>query len=413
MKRLAVIGCGLRAAVYMGQLSPESGKLFQLSALADPDPSKTEIYLKHYGNPGTKTFSSGPALLEAMKGKLDAVIIATPNVLHIESAIPAIEQGLAILLEKPVAISVEDCASLWKAYTSRKKPPLAVGFVLRYTAFYKKVKEIIESGEIGQVLAIKASEELGTMLIQSFARGWRRHNSIAGPLILEKCCHDFDIMNWLAASSAMKVSSFAHCTKLIPNPLAAMHCKECKLKDTCRYDVDKITEHVLDGMPADRHEMITALFASHNDICVFNSEKNMPDHQVVNIEYENGILVTLTVAMFQPLETRTIKVYGTAGQIIGSIGEDDLRIRHPAKNSYVGFDEEQVALRRDDSGHHGGDTVINKQLKAMLRDQPVPPLAGLQEGIEGCLVAFAAERSRHEGQVVTMSELRDKALIDR
>ena len=90
---------------------------------------------------------------------LDAVIIGSPNAFHVDSAIPALDKGLTILLEKPVATSLEDCAKLWQAYIKADCPPLAVGFVLRYTPFYSKVKELIAQGAVGQVLSIEAAED--------------------------------------------------------------------------------------------------------------------------------------------------------------------------------------------------------------------------------------------------------------
>ena len=413
MKKLAVIGCGLRADCYMHQLAPELGKEWEISALADANPSAIDVYIKHYGNSEVRRFASGPELLEAMEGKLDAVIIASPNTAHVESLIPAIRQKLTILMEKPVATCAEDCAAIWKAYTEEESPPLAVGFVLRYTAFYGKVKEIINSGRIGQVLVIQAAEQLGPMLTQCYGRGWRRHDSVAGSFILEKCCHDMDTLAWLAASRAGKVSSFAKQTVFAPKPEAAVHCKDCKCSDACRYDADKLRDYVLKPVPAGRHGSLSDIFAldmGRNDLCVFNSEKDVPDRQVMNIEYENGVLATFTAVMEQPVTTRTITVYGTAGQIIGNIGEDELHVHSLCTDRHVGYTAERVPLGHDDSGHHGADSVIGEQFKAMLRGEDRRPQAGLKEGIEGCLVAFAAEQSRHEGKVVVMDHMRSEVL---
>ncbi len=413
MKNLAVIGCGLRADCYMHQLASGLGKEWQISALADTDPAAIEVYIKHYGSPEVRTFSSGPELLKEMKGKLDAVIIASPNRAHVESLVPAIEQRLTILAEKPVATSAADCSLIWKAYVRENHPPLAVGFVLRYTSFYGKIKEIIDSGAIGEVMVIQATENLGPMLTQCYGRGWRRHDSIAGSFILEKCCHDMDILAWLTASRARKVSSFAQQSRFAPDPDAAMHCEECKLKSSCRYDVDKLRKHVMDAVTPGRHETLSDIFAlnmGRNDLCVFNSEKDVPDRQVMNIEYENGILATFTAVMEQPETTRTISVHGSAGQIVGNIGRDELHVHRLSEDDYVGYTPEQVPLGHDDSGHHGADSIIGEQFKAMLRGSDQRPQAGLREGIEGCLVAFAAEQSRHEGKVVVMSEMRDKVM---
>ena len=141
MKKLAIIGCGLRSDCYLSEMHAFLGKEWVLAALADPNPVAIEVYQKNFGSPSVEVFPDGPSLLEAMKGKLDGVIIGSPNVEHLASLLPALEQGLTILLEKPVATSMEDCVEMWRSYRAAGEPPLAVGFVLRYTPFYKKIKE--------------------------------------------------------------------------------------------------------------------------------------------------------------------------------------------------------------------------------------------------------------------------------
>ena len=408
MKQLGIIGCGLRADRYMTQLRSGLGKEWRVVALADPNPTAIGIYLKHYCNGEATTFASGPELLDAMGGELDAVIITPPNALHVESVVPAIERGLTILLEKPVATNVEDCTAVWKAYTDRGMPPLAVGFVLRYTTFYRKVKQIVESGGIGRLLIIQASELLGPMISQCYSRGWRRHNALAGSFILEKCCHDMDIMGWLADSQAARVSSFATHTRFVKDPTLPETCAECKVKDTCRYDADRMKAAVHASGDREWVERVGPLLPPDNDLCVFNSDKDTPDHQVVNIEYDNGVLATFAAVMDQGQTNRNLRVYGTAGEIVGDIGKDDLHVHRWADDESVGHVDERIAIDHDASGHHGGDSVIGDQFKAMLRGQSVPPAAGLKEGIEGCLVAFAAEESRRQGRAVEVGETRDR-----
>ena len=411
MIRLGIIGCGLRADRYMGQLASGLGKEWQVDALADPNQTALDIYLKHYCNGDARIFASGPELLEAAGSELDAVIITPPNALHAESVIPAIEKNLTILLEKPVATNVEDCAAIWKAYVEKGRPALAVGFVLRYTAFYRKAREIIDSGAIGRVLTIQAAELLGPMISQCYSRGWRRSDRLAGSFILEKCCHDMDLLGWLAGSTASRVSSFAARTRFVKNPELPVSCTDCKVKDTCRYDADRMRESIrTSGGTPEWYNRVRALLPPDNDLCVFNSDKDVPDHQVLNIEYDNGILATFAAVMDQGKTNRTLRVYGTAGELVGDIGKDELHLHRWADEEWGEHVSEQIELKHDGSGHHGGDSVIGDQFKAMLRGQSVPPDAGLQEGIEGCLVAFAAETSRHEERAVSVSEMRDRVM---
>ena len=219
-----------------------------------------------------------------------------------------------------------------------------------------------------------------------------------------------NILGWLADSSAAKVSSFATRTRFVQNPEAPTHCRDCKLRDTCRYDAERIKARIIEGADEEWCNRVGPLIPPDNDLCVFNSDKDVPDHQVVNIEYENGVLAAFSAVMDQGRTNRTLHVQGTAGELIGDIGEDELELRCWDAGEAVGHIVERLTLTHDSSGHHGADSVIGEQFKSMLRGERVPPAAGLREGIEGCLVAFAAEASRHEERVVAMSELRKRVL---
>ena len=402
VKNLGVIGCGLRSDCYLAQLESGLDTEWKLVALADPRQLSLDVYMRNYGNADVRTFSSGPEMLDAMGGQLDAVIIASPNATHLDSLRPALTEDLTILLEKPVATTVHDCAQMWQAYTGAGKPPLAVGFVLRYTTFYGKVKQIIDSGAIGDILSIEAAEMMAPPLTANYMRGWRRKLGMSGPLLLEKCSHDMDLLNWFAGARAMHVTSFGERTKFLPRAEAAMHCNDCRFKDTCRYSICRIAPYLMD---TSRRDAVGELIPRHNDLCVYNSDKDVWDHQVVNLRYENGVLVTFTVCTDQPRTTRTIKVNGTDGEIIGDIGLDQLRVEYHSETKNVSRVEE-VSVDHDTSGHHGGDSVISNQFKAMLRDEPVPPLAGLAEGIDACLVALGAEEAAVSHAVIDLDTLR-------
>ncbi len=402
--RLAVIGCGLRSESYLYELRQVLGSEWKLVALADPNPTAIEVFLRNYGRgERVRLCSSGPQLLSEAASDIDAVIIGSPNALHRESIMPALRQRMTILLEKPVATTIEDCRDIWSAYQQAECPPVAIGFVLRYTPFYQKVKHLIDEEAVGQVLSIDVTESLGAPLTSLMIRGWRRFKNMAGPFLLEKCAHDIDVFNWLIGSRARSVSSFASRTRFNPVPGAADHCRVCALAPQCRYEAKKIGPHL---QRHERRSQILELIPEGNDLCVFNCGNDMPDHQVLNIEYDNGVLASFCVNMDQPRTTRTIHVSGTNGQLYGDIGLDQIRIeRHLSESSETKTRSEQLDVAHDGSGHHGGDSVISRQFRAMMRGDVGPPLAGLREGTEACIIALAAEQSVMERRVIDMAPL--------
>jgi len=405
-KSLAVIGCGLRADTYLSQLRSELDNGWRVAGLADPNPLALEIYRKQYGNSETLTFKNGPELMARLGGTLNAVIIASPNQLHLESVVPALQHKLITLLEKPVAITLTDCRTMWQSYANAGKPPLTIGFGLRYTPFYRKVKELVDNGTVGQVLTIEATEMMGVPLTSVFTRGWRRDVNLSGPVILEKCCHDMDMLTWIAGSAPVQISSFAALTRFLPNPHAAMHCRDCKLEPECRYSSLKIAPYWASQDPS--NPTVPLLPQKEDDLCVFNSEKSVTDHQLVNIQYGNGVLASFTVCMDQPRTTRTIKVNGTLAQIAGDLERDELTVSRVNVNNFKRETTEVIPIKHDGSGHGGGDGVMTAQFKSMLRGDCTGSAAGMREGIEACLVALAAELSVSEGRIVSYQELAGK-----
>ena len=116
-----------------------------------------------------------------------------------------------------------------------------VCFVLRFAAFYRKVKEIIDSGALGEIVSIQASE--GVMpwhQAHSFVRGHWSVVQKSSPMILSKCCHDTDIVHWLAGRRCRRVASFGSLEYFRPERAPAgapARCTDgCPVGDTCPYN---------------------------------------------------------------------------------------------------------------------------------------------------------------------------------
>ncbi len=407
--RLGVIGCGLRSDGYLYEMKKDIGKTIELAALADPDENCLKAFVNCYatGN-SVKTYKTGPQLISDNVGVLDAVIIGSPNYCHRESFLPAIKHNLTILLEKPVAHTFDDCRKMWGAYQEHQDQPVAVGFVLRYTNFYQKIKTLLEQNTIGKILTVNATETLDPSLTATNIRGagkwaWRSSSALCGSFLLEKCCHDMDILNFLICSRPSKISSFAARSYFVANKNFPTRCRDCHIKDSCRYNYLKLKKYQISE---DREsQMSAAMPAETDDLCIFNSFKDIPDHQTVMLEFENMVLANFTVTMDQPKTTRTIQIDGTEGQIIGDIRENLIEIRRHLKNGEQGYERTVINITHDNSGHDGGDSILVDTFKRMMFEHAPNCLAGMKEGVEACLMVFAAEKSRHENRIIRMDEM--------
>lgn len=395
--RVGIIGTGMRSASYLYNLDPALRPAVRVVALADPDEGHRGRFESFFARdfftdqPRPRRYERGADLLAAEE--LDALIIGSPNHAHAEDALLALPRRIPILLEKPVAVSLDECRRLWAGYVAADRPPVTVGFVLRYAPFYARVKDLIREAGLGQLLSIDADESLGTALTAYFFGGgsWRRWDHLTGGFIVEKCCHDLDILNWLAEAKAERVFSVARRTHLVPRPPTARQ---------RRFEAGASQQAALDygDTPLRR------TFRRLADDSLYEAGSDSPDHQFVTIEFDNGILSTFTVCLAQPHNNRRVRIYGAGGALEGDIARSVIAVDKPRDDG--GSDRREFAIGGGEGGHHGADAVINEAFWRGALGEPATIRAGMREGIEAVLVGLAAEESKRTGLPVDVRRLR-------
>ena len=417
LKTVAIVGLGGRGhhtyAKYQ-HLFPERMKIV---AIADIDPVKVQLVKEEFNVSDDMCFLSAMDLLE--KEKLaDVVIIATQDGDHKEHTLKAIERGYEILLEKPISNNPLDCIEIRDAAIS-KGVNITVCHVLRYTMFYKMIKQTIDSKLIGDVVSVQAIENVGYWhQAHSFVRGNWCDSSTTSPMILQKCCHDFDIINWLLGKKCLSLSSYGSLkhfnVKNAPEG-SAERCYNCAARENCPFDAYKIyitnPNGVANGntdwpvnivkenptVESVSEELKTSRFGR----CVYRCNNNVVDHQVVNMQYEDDITVQLTMCGFTIDMSRYLKVMGTRGEIIADQTANTVRVRT--------FDGQEIiydiaTLTDDLSGHGGGDNqMMTEMFDAM--DTKAQTNSNIVNSISSHMQAFAAEYSRvNNGLNLTIEE---------
>ena len=138
----------------------------------------------------------------------DAILIGTPENMHFEPCMKAIEAGYNVLLEKPIAQSLPECCRIAEA-ARRKGVIVGVCHVLRYHPYFIKIKEIVDSGQLGEIISISHLAAVGLdRTTHGFVRGMWRREEITNPMLISKCCHDIDFLLWLTEARCRKLSSF-------------------------------------------------------------------------------------------------------------------------------------------------------------------------------------------------------------
>jgi predicted dehydrogenase len=419
--KLACIGCGARAQTY-ATLAVRRPDRFEIVAGADPVPERVEKLRGLSGRADFRGFADAKALLAA--GKLaDVILVATQDNDHYRHCKGALGLGCNVLLEKPISTRVEQVLEIERLARQMDRRVM-VCFVLRFAAFYRKVKEIIDSGALGEVVSIQASE--GVMpwhQAHSFVRGHWSVVKKSSPMILSKCCHDTDIVHWLAGQRCRRVASFGSLEYFRPERAPAgapARCTDgCPVGDTCPYNALRYAGDmrapwlamVYDrAQDASADEITAWLRTSPWGRCVYRCDNDAVDRQVLALEFEGGLTATFTMTAFE--SGRHIEVYGTRGVLKGG----ETYRRHFGTHLVVIPHEGEVVrhnVQAEDGGyelHGGGDAGLVDALYDEMTQAPGAPLkAGLDSTVHSHLIAFAAEEARVTGRTVGIEEFSRKA----
>lgn len=390
---LGIVGGGARAQVICRNLRKLGSGEFSVDHVYDADRGAAEHFRSLCGHGDTTVHGSAEAVADAAP---DGVIVSSINSSHLGPAKACFDRGIPLYLEKPLASTWEDTEELVRRWRDRRTA-VVVGFVLRYTAFYRKVKEICSAGTLGDIVSVYADENFGPRLVSLFLRGWRRFRKNAGPVMLEKCCHDLDLLNWIAAAPPVRVTSLGTSTVFTPRLDLPGRCRKCPEYGDClyRFEYPKPGAGFADDGEREYSDNL-------EDLCVWNCEKDIVDHQVVSIEYESGAVASLSMNMSAERTRRTIRIWGTRGRIEGDLHESRL-MEYPLDGSPP---VDHAIAPENESGHYGGDRTIVAELEKALADpKGFVPLSSIEEGYLGSLVAFAADRSLRERRTVECGEM--------
>ncbi|MBQ4527797.1 MAG: Gfo/Idh/MocA family oxidoreductase [Clostridia bacterium] len=416
MKKLKVIliGAGGRGTSYSKEMAKGN---FQIVGIAEPIVERRNRIKNMHNVPEEMCFTSWEPLLELQKFA-DIAVIATPDQLHHAPAMKAIELGYNLLLEKPAAPTVNECVDIANA-AKIKGVKVLVCHVLRYTKFFMKIKEMIKDNKVGHVLSIHHSENVGNLHhSHSYVRGNWGNTQKSSNMLLAKSCHDIDILQWLIDSKCENVHSFgrlSYFTKENAPEGSPDYCIEgCPYRDKCLYDAtviynrnhkDWYAHHALQKDNATEEDYNRVLTKTQYGKCVFKCDNDVVDHQVVNLEYENGAIASFNMSSFNE-GGRYIRIMGTEGEIYGNMSDNML--------DYFNFKTREHTIIKpweknlDDSivsGHGGGDSGIVETLyKYIAEDYDGDMLSEIAISVDNHITTFAAEKSRLNKTVVNLDE---------
>lgn len=400
-----VLGAGGRGNVYAGY-ALKNPKELNIIGVAEPLTFRINKFSKAHKIPKERQFVTWEHVFEHPKFA-DAVIITTPDALHYGPAMKALEMGYDVLLEKAIAQTWEECYDILKQQRKSGKI-VAICHVLRYAPYFIKMKEIIDSGKIGDLVSVQHFEPVGyEHMAHSFVRGNWRNTKESSPMLLSKSCHDTDILRWMIGKPCKKVSSFGSLKLFKPEnaPIGSTkRCTDgCTVEDTCPYSALRIYARNktylghIDLQEYTYENIEEKLKTGPYGRCVYHCDNDVVDHQIVNMQFEDDITASFSMEAFTSYSGRRTRIMGTMGDITGdmdSMTVYDFRTKESKHWSAKDINKEL----NSGGGHGGGDMRLARDFVRAVHMQDSTVLTStIEASMESHLIGFQAEKSRLKG----------------
>ena len=310
-----------------------------------------------------------------------------------------------------MAQTEEECRKIVKAAIDNQVL-FSVCHVLRYTPYTKKLKELLTSGVIGEIVTVRHLEPVAYWhQAHSFVRGNWRNKSESNFMLMAKACHDLDWISYIMGSPCRSVSSFGslkHFKKENQPEKAADRCLICELQNSCPYSAKKI---YLDSFDADcklrsgvhkgflnivtpnptRNSLEQALLNGDYGRCVYTCDNNVVDNQVVNMEFEGDKTVSFTMTAFTEYAERKTSIHGTKGVIEGDTFNIKIYDFLTDTTEHIKIDIPESNMVLHGGGDHG---IMEAFVSAIRQNNPNLIISGSHATLESHLIVFAAEKAR-------------------
>ncbi len=335
---VVIAGAGHRGAGVFASYAARHPERMRVVAVAEPQRERRERLAARHQIPVERSFEDWQELFAGPQLSA-AAIVATRDDLHRAPALAALRSGYHVLLEKPMALGPEECHELVETAEAAGRI-LAVAHVLRYAPFYRQVYRIArEQGRLGEIQAISMAEHVAHWhFTHSYVRGKWQTTRSAAPLILAKCCHDLDLMAWIAGRPGTRVASLGALVHYRPENApagATARCTDgCPAEPDCLHSAPRFYARDRKGWPwsdvtprPDAAARLEALRTGPYGLCAYRAGNDVVDRQTAILEFEGGLLGSFLVEGFASRPERTLRIQGTAGELVGSFEGGWLELR--------------------------------------------------------------------------------------
>jgi predicted dehydrogenase len=411
---LVMVGAGNRGYLAYGGFAERNPDQARFVAVVEPDDGRRARFATAHRIPAERQFGSW----EDIAGRAPlapGLVNATLEHAHRSSTLSLLAAGYEMLLEKPIATTPGECLEIAAAAESGGRL-LQIAHVLRYAPFFVALRDIVVSGRLGSIVSVDWRENLVYWhFAHSYVRGNWGNSQRGGPMILTKCCHDLDLLVWLFGPCERLSSSgsLTHFTRDAVQAEVPDRCTDgCPIADQCPYFaprvyLDRLRENpasfALAAVTLDRttEGVIRALETGPYGRCVYRSDNDVVDHQVVLMRFAGGLSVSLTMQGSSHVEGRTVRIDGTRATLLANESRAEFEIHDHRAGTF-----ERIVKPRGVGGHGGGDDALMRAFVGALRGDRAGVLTSAREAVTSHLMAFAAEEARLSGEAVHLARYR-------
>lgn len=412
MKRYVLVGCGHRGiTAYAEPLVKDYSDCAALCGVYDLNPKRMAL-VREFTGKDIPAFEDFDRMLAAVRP--DTVIVTSKDCTHDDYIVRALRAGCDVITEKPLTTTFPKALAIAGAQKETGKK-VTVTFNLRFSPFFKRVKEIVSSGAIGKILSVHYEWMLDTRHGADYFRRWHRERENSGSLLIHKASHHFDLANWFLEETPMYVNAFG--TRRFygagVRTDASLRCLTCPHRKTCEFYMDLDADPVLKRIYHDCEDAD----GYFRDKCVFSDEIDIEDSVSVNVLYSGGAVMSYSLTAHSPYEGLSIMLNGTGGRMeIRSIQSHTNAYQVDAAQSVKIFNRlgEEIDVRIPQltaAGHGGADGELRDHLfRNPDAPDPLFQFADLTAGMKAVAIGMAANLSMKEQRQVSLKAFYEKIL---
>lgn len=401
--RIAVFGLGNRARKYLRHLVALRDAV-EVVAIVDCDALRLAEGESEFGFPAGICHSSADAFF-ASGVPADAAVVATTDVSHYGIAMKVLESGMALLLEKPMAVTEDQCLSLASA-ASASAAPTSLCYVLRHHPYYNRIRELSGMSALGKIVAVRHKVAVGIdRMTHTFVRGLWSRSADSSPIFLSKCCHDVDwLFSLVGLTDIAEIddidsvgSQSRYCAAYAPSGAAA-RCIDCPLEPSCRYSAVNLylrrgewTDNFIPAEGETRDDAIEReLREGRYGRCVYHCDNDVEDFRRAEFRLKSGIVIDVTMDGVVDADGRETIIQFEHGRIEAAGGRIDVVIDCNEKSPDAAFSEDWAEVCRKPF-HSGADfLLLDDFLRAVLtKSQPMCTIPDALPATLACLRASA------------------------